>query len=66
MTDSQADAFSDLDHDTAIRLRWIVRDIRGGRITSPSEDDIALLERLGMITLNDGEIALTAAANLVI
>jgi hypothetical protein len=58
----------DLPVDTAIRLRWVLRDIRAGRVkfTAPRSNDLALLEQRGLITMNNGEPVLTDAANLVI
>jgi hypothetical protein len=67
--DSRAlDPLDSLDLDTAIRLRWVLRDIRSRRtkLMPPSNDDLALLEQRGLITMNDGAAALTEAANSVI
>ncbi|MEH6952940.1 hypothetical protein V4R08_17030 (plasmid) [Nitrobacter sp. NHB1] len=58
----------DLDVDAAIRLRWVLRDIRSGRakLMVPRSDDLALLEQRGLVTMSEGEPALTDAANSVI
>lgn len=58
------DPFRDLDLDT--RLRWIIRDIRTGRakFMVPTGDDVALLEQLGMITVNNGELAVNGGSKL--
>ena len=54
-----------LDLETTIRLRWVLRDIRSRRtkLMPPSNDDLALLEERGLITMNDGDPVLTDAAN---
>ena len=50
-----------LDLDTAIRLRWAMRDIRGKRTKwSPiSENDLAELIDLGLVKMREGVPALT-------
>jgi hypothetical protein len=50
-----------------IRLRWVLRDIRAGRaeLMVPRSDDLALLEQRGLITMDNGDPVLTAAANSV-
>jgi hypothetical protein len=60
--------FDGLDLDATIRLRWVLRDIRVRRtkLMPPDNDDLALLEQRGFITLNDGEPVLTDAAKSVI
>jgi hypothetical protein len=58
----------DLDLDTAIRLRWVLRDIYAGRakLIVPRSDDLALLEQLGLITTDDGKLVLTTAADQIL
>src|SRR4051794_4309708 len=53
--------FSDLGIDTAIRLRWAMRDIRGKRTKwSPiSENDLAELIDLGLVEIREGVPTLT-------
>jgi hypothetical protein len=65
---SETHPLHDLDLETTIRLRWVLRDIRSRRtkLMPPSNDDLALLEQRGLITVNDGAPALTEAANSVI
>src|SRR3954467_7844829 len=52
---------ADLGIDTAIRLRWAMRDIRGKRTKwSPiSENDLAELIDLGLVKMREGVPALT-------
>jgi hypothetical protein len=54
--------------DTAIRLRWVLRDIRAGRtkMLAPSRDDLRLLAERGLISVDNDKLVLTDAANLVI
>jgi hypothetical protein len=54
---------ADLDLHTAIRLRWVLRDVRKGRpkFMVPHDEDLALLEQRGLITMDHGEPALTEA-----
>jgi hypothetical protein len=65
---SDSDPLHHLELDTTIRLRRVLRDIRSRRtkLMPPSNDDLALLEQRGLITMNDGEPALADAANSVI
>jgi len=44
-----------LDVDIAIRLRWVLRDIRAGRLKllAPSSDDLRSLAELGLVTVDD-------------
>src|SRR4051794_33535960 len=53
--------FADLGIDTAIRLRWAMRDIRGKRTKwSPvSETDLAALIDLGFVEMREGVPTLT-------
>jgi hypothetical protein len=66
--EAKPNSLYDLPLDTAIKLRWVLRDIRAGRIKllAPSSDDLALLEHLGLITMENGKPVLTDAANSVI
>lgn len=54
---SETNSLHDLDFETTIRLRWVLRDIRSRRteLMAPSSDDLSLLEQRGLITMNDGE-----------
>nr|WP_041359207.1 hypothetical protein [Nitrobacter hamburgensis] len=65
---SDSNPLHDLNLDTAIRLRWVLRDIRAGRVklTAPASDDLALLGQRGLITMDNGQPILTDAANSVI
>ena len=49
--------------DTAIRLRWVLRDIRAGRVKllAPSSDDLRSLAELGLISVDDDKLILTEA-----
>jgi hypothetical protein len=51
-----------LELDTAIRLRWVMRDIRANRrTTSPvSENDLATLVELGLVEMRETRPSLTA------
>ena len=65
---SETSPLDGLDLDTAIRLQWVLRDIcaRRTKLMPPSNDDLALLEQRGLITVNDGEPVLTDAADPII
>ena len=65
---SETNPLQDLDLETAIRLRWVLRDIRSRRtkLMAPNSEDLALLEQRGLITMDDGELVLTDEANSVI
>ena len=57
----------DLPIDTAIRLRWVLRDIRAGRkLLAPSSDDLTLLAERRLISVDNGKLVLTDASNSVI
>jgi hypothetical protein len=62
------DPLADLDLHTAIRLRWVLRDVRKGRLKFmvPHDEDLALLEQRGLIKMDDGEPALTEAGRSAI
>jgi hypothetical protein len=52
----------DLPVDIAIRLRWVLRDIRVGRkLLAPSSDDLRSLAELGLVTVEDDKLVLTEA-----
>ena len=57
-----------LDIDTAIRLRWAMRDIRSKRTTllPVSENDLAALIDLGLVELRDGIPRLTGLGVLAL
>lgn len=58
----------DLPVDIAIRLRWVLRDIRAGRakLLAPSRDDLTLLAEMGLISVDNDNLVLTDEANSVI
>jgi hypothetical protein len=61
---AEARSLHDLDDvETAIRLRWVLRDIRAGRIKllAPSSDDLRSLAELGLVTVEDDKLILTEA-----
>jgi hypothetical protein len=62
MTDSDQSPMAGLDLDTAIRLRWALRDIKGRRIKlSPvSPEDLRRLIEMGLIEMRDEVPALTS------
>jgi len=53
---------AELELDTAIRLRWVMRDIRANRTANSvaREDDMATLLRLGLVEIHDKLPSLTA------
>ncbi len=57
------DPFADLALDTAIHLRWTLRDIKAHRLTlSPvADDDLSLLAERGLVEVSDGVPTLTEA-----
>ena len=55
-----------LDIDTAIRLRWAMRDIRSKRAAPVSENDLAALIDLGLVELRDGIPRLTGLGVLAL
>ena len=65
---SETISFHDLPVDTAIRLRWVLRDIRAGRtkLLAPSSDDLTLLAELGLISVDNDKLVLTDVAISVI
>lgn len=65
---AEARSLHDLDVETAIRLRWVLRDIRAGRIKllAPSSDDLRSLAELGLVTVEDDKLILTEAGYSVI
>lgn len=64
---AEPSSLHDLPVDTAIRLRWVLRDIRAGRkILTPSSDDLHLLAERGLISVDNGNLILTEAANSLI
>lgn len=64
MTDNQT-RFAHLDLVRAIALRWVLRDIRAGRLslTPVSESDLATLTELGLIEMRDDLPVLTEAGH---
>ena len=57
-----------LNRDTAIRLRWAMRDIRGKRtkMSPVSENDLAALIDLGFVEMREGIARLTGLGILVL
>ncbi len=57
-----------LDLDTAIRLRWVMRDIRGKRtkMAPVSENDLAELIDLGLVEMREGIPKLTGLGVLAL
>jgi hypothetical protein len=57
-----------LDLDTAIRLRWAMRDIRGKRtkLSPVSENDLAALMDLGFVEMREGTPRLTGLGVLAL
>ena len=57
-----------LDLDTAIRLRWALRDIKGKRtkLTPVSPDDLRALVELGLVEMRDDVPVLTNEAHRVL
>ena len=57
-----------LDLDTAIRLRWVMRDIRGKRtkLSPVSENDLAALIDLGFVEMREGIPRLTGLGILAL
>ena len=57
-----------LDLDTAIRLRWVMRDIRGKRtkLSPVSENDLAALIDLGFVEMREGIPSLTGLGILAL
>jgi hypothetical protein len=53
----------DLPVDIAIRLRWVLRDIRVRRtkLLVPSEDDLTLLAERGLVSVDNDKLILTEA-----
>ena len=59
---------AELDLDTAIRLRWVMRDIRGKRtaISPAGENDLAALVELGLVEMREELPSLTALGLLAL
>jgi hypothetical protein len=55
------DRLAGLGIDTAIRLRWVMRDIRGKRVklSSVNPDDLRTLIEMGLVEMRDDIPALT-------
>lgn len=55
VTQTGNDPFDRMEMEVAIRLRWVLRDIRAGRLTMlpASSEDLAMLAGLGLIEIND-------------
>jgi hypothetical protein len=68
MTNSDQSPFADLDLDTAIRLRWVLRDIKGKRLKmSPvSPEDLRTLIEMGLIEMRDEVLVLTSEGDRAI
>ena len=61
--EAEPSSLHDFPLDTAIRLRWVLRAIRAGRVKllAPSSDDLRSLAELGLITVDDDKLILTEA-----
>lgn len=59
---------AELDLNTAIRLRWVMRDIRSKRtkLSPPSENDLVALVELGLVEMQEGLPRLTALGVLAL
>lgn len=59
---------AELDLNTAIRLRWVMRDIRSERtkLSPPSENDLVALVELGLVEMREGLPRLTALGVLAL
>jgi hypothetical protein len=68
MTDPERSPLAGFDLDTAIRLRWALRDIRGKRLKmSPvSPEDLRALLEMGLIELRDEVPVLTSEGDRAI
>ena len=57
-TPNDNDSFDRMELEAAIRLRWVLRDIRPGRLTMlpASAEDLATLTSLGLIEVNDNNV----------
>jgi hypothetical protein len=68
MSDQQENPLGGLDLDTAIRLRWSLRDIKGKRLKlSPvSPDDLKALVEMGLVEIRNDVPALTHEGERVI
>ena len=65
---AEARSLHELDVDTAIRLRWVLRDIQAGRtkLLAPSSDDLRSLAELGLVTVDNDKLILTEAGYSII
>jgi hypothetical protein len=61
ITNPAASPLASLDSDTAIRLRWVLRDIRGKRTKlSPADpDDLRTLVKMALVEMRDNAPVLT-------
>ena len=61
MAEQQSSPFAGLNLETAIRLRWALRDIKAKRtkLSPVSPDDLKRLTELGLIEMHDEEPMLT-------
>jgi hypothetical protein len=61
MTDQPNSPLAGLNLDTAIHLRWVLRDIKGKRtkLSPVSPDDLSTLIEMGLIEMRDEVPALT-------
>jgi hypothetical protein len=61
ITDPAPSPLASLDSDTAIRLRWVLRDIRGKRTKlSPADpDDLRTLVKMALVEMRDNAPVLT-------
>jgi len=61
MSEQPSSPLAGLDIDTAIRLRWVLRDIKGKRtkLSPVSPDDLKRLIELGLVEMHDEAPTLT-------
>lgn len=61
--DKPASPFSKLDLEDALRLRWVLRDIKGKRLKwSPiSPEDLKTLVEMGLVAMSDNQPTVTNA-----
>jgi hypothetical protein len=68
MIDPERSTLAGLDLDTAIRLRWALRDIKGKRtkLSPVSPDDLRTLTEMGLVEIRDEVPVLTGEGDRAI
>jgi hypothetical protein len=61
LPDRPTPPMAELDLDTAIRLRWTLRDIKSSRLKLVSPRDLATLTAMGLVEVRDDRPSLTNA-----